>query len=285
MMNDELDGSFRAIAPAQGLPFNEGFETAAFPPANWSYTHFNKNLYMQRVTNASGMGQSTACMKMDNFSGSMDITGQLDYLITPPVDLSSAASGTELGFNVAYRQYNSGSTDALHVKVSTDCGGTWSEVYNKQGATLSTGTPTTSAFTPTAAQWRWEQVDISSVIGQPEVLFMFETESNWGNNVYIDDVQISAEVGIHEQSAISFSLFPNPANDEVRLDLGNAQGPVEVSIMDAAGRTVVTLHPTAPSSNSTVQIPLTGLANGTYTVVVRTSNAVGTKPLVVINAH
>jgi len=285
MMNDELDGSFRAIAPAQGLPFNEGFEAATFPPTDWSYTHFNKNLYMQRVNNASGMGLSTACMKMDNYSGSMDITGQLDYLITPPVDLSSAASGTELGFNVAYRQYNSGSTDALHVKVSTDCGDTWNEIYNKQGATLSTGTPTTSAFTPTASQWRLEQVDISSVIGQPEVLFMFETESNWGNNVYIDDVQISAEVGIHEQPSIAFSLFPNPANDEARLDLGNGQGPVEVSIMDAAGRIVITLRPSATSSNSTIQIPLTGLADGTYTVVVRTSNAVGTKPLVVLNAR
>ena len=47
--------------------------------------------------------------------------------------------------------------------------------------------------------------------------------------------------------------------------------------MDAAGRTVVTMRPSATSSNATVQIPLTGLADGTYTVHDPTSSSVTAK--------
>lgn len=281
MMNDVLEGSFRAIAVPVTMPFNEGFEASAFPPADWSYAHFNPNLFMQRATNASGMGLSTACLKMDNFSGDMDITGQQDYMMLPPIDLSGAPTGTELGFHVAYRQYNSGSTDALRVKVSTDCGGSWSTLYDKQGGTLSTGTPTTSAFTPTAAQWRLEQVDLASVIGQPQVLLMFEGESNWGNNVYIDDVQVGTTVGFGEQSAVQFGIYPNPAMDQVRLDLGALKGSAEVSIIDATGRTVVQRGSVSMSQ----WLDIASLADGTYTVMVRANGGIGTHPLVVLRTR
>ncbi|MBL8003081.1 MAG: T9SS type A sorting domain-containing protein [Flavobacteriales bacterium] len=278
MMNDQLDGSFRAMASATGLPFNEGFEGAAFPPADWSYVHFNKNLYMDRVTGASGMGWSTACLKMDNFSGDMDITGQKDYMMLPPLDLSGAPTGTEIGFHVAYRPYNSSSTDALRVKVSTNCGSSWSTLYDKQGGTLATGPATTSAYTPSAAEWRLEQVDLSSVIGQAEVLLMFETESNWGNNVFIDDVQVGTAVGIEEEPAVTFALYPNPATDLVRLDLGALNGRAEVTIIDAAGRLLVQRNAQA----STQWLDISALANGTYTVVVRAGGGTRSRPLVVL---
>jgi hypothetical protein len=282
MMNDQLDGSFRAMAPATGLPFSEGFESATFPPADWSYVHFNKNLFMDRVTGASGMGWSTACLKMDNFSGSMDITGQKDHLMLPPLDLSGAPTGTEVGFHVAYRPYNSSSTDALRVKASTNCGSTWSTLYDKQGSTLATGPATTGAYTPSAAEWRLEQVDLSSVIGQAEVLLMFETESNWGNNVYIDDVQVGTAVGIVEQPAVAFSMYPNPATGHVDLLLGAVDGAVTVELFDAVGQLVMA-HRSAATTGATVHLDLTDVAAGTYIVSVRTNTTRGSSSLVLTN--
>ncbi len=280
-MNDMLEGSFRAMAAPVSVPFNESFEGSTFPPADWSYMHFNKNLYMQRVTNAGGMGWSTASLKMDNFSGDVDITGQKDFMMLPPLDLSSAPSGTELAFHVAYRPYNSSSVDALRVKASTDCGGSWSTLYDKEGTTLSTGTATTSAFTPTASQWRLEHVDVSSMLGQSEVILMFEAESNWGNNVYIDDVQVGTAVGIDEQDGHSFAIYPNPATDQVRLDLGVFNGRAEVSIIDATGRTAL-----QRSIMTTGQwLNVAELADGTYTVLVRMNGAIATKPLVVLHGR
>lgn len=86
-------------------------------------------------------------------------------------------------------------------------------LYDLEGADLSTGTPATSAFTPNASQWRTGMVDISVVLGSADVLLMFQNESNYGNNVYIDDIRISNTVGIAEAGAASFGVFPNPNTD------------------------------------------------------------------------
>jgi len=238
--NDRMDGSYRSIDPVQPIPFTEGFDATVFPPAGWQYVHFNPNNYMSRNATVGGFGFSTGCMKMDNYSGDMDITGQLDYLLMPRVDLTNASAGTQLEFALAHRQYNTSSTDRLMVQASTDCGGTWSTLYDKQGALLSTGTPTTGTFTPNAAQWRTEFVDLASVVGQPEVLFMFVNLSDFGNNIYVDDINIGTSVGIIENhGAFGVQVFPNPSNGQLQVTLPNENlGRIAVKVFALDGTLV-----------------------------------------------
>ncbi len=237
--NDEMEGCFRSIDPIQAIPFSEGFDNATFPPAGWSYVHFNPNNYMAHNAAVGGFGTSTGCVKMDHFSGDMDITGQLDQLLMPRVDLSTAPFGTTLDFAVAYRPYNSSSTDRLMVKASTDCGATWTTLYDQEGTALATGTPFTGAFTPNATQWRNDYVDLAAVLGQPDVLFMFETESNYGNNMYIDDVRIAYSVGIAESGAEAFGLFPNPNTGAFSIRANSAlAGTLEVRVLAVDGSLV-----------------------------------------------
>jgi hypothetical protein len=198
------------------------------------------------------------------------------------VDLSSAVPGTLFEFAVAYRQYNSSTNERQMLKASTDCGQTWSTLYDKQGAELSTGTPTTSAFTPNATQWRTESVDLSSVIGQSDVLFMFETESNFGNNIYIDDVHIGSVVGINEPAAVDFSMYPNPTNGHVDLAIRGGAGVVSIAVVDALGRAVRNWKPTAGSPGP-IRLDLHGIPSGAYTVLCRSDKAQGSKTLVVTN--
>ena len=124
-------------------------------------------------------------------------------------------------------------------------------------------------------------MDLASVIGQPEVLLMFEAESNWGNNVYIDDAQVGTTVGIGEQSGVTFAIYPNPATDQVRLDLGALNGSADVSIIDATGRTVMQRGEVSASQ----WMDLSSLADGTYTVLVRANGGVGSHPVVVLHTR
>ncbi len=280
-MNNEMAGSFRVVDPVQSLPFAETFAGTTFPPDGWNYVHFNPNNKMTRNATAGAFGTSPGCMKMDHFSGQMDITGQLDHLMMPRVDLSTATAGTTLDFAVAYKQYNTATSERLMVKVSTDCGATWSTVYDKEGAALSTAPAGTAAFTPTATQWRTDYVDLTEVLGEPDVLFMFVTESNFGNNMYLDEIRIGNTVGIDEDLAFTFNMYPNPAVDHVMLQLGQRAGPLTVELHDALGALVQTrTYQTA--GGGTVQLALDGLATGSYAVRLRTKTGLlSTKPLII----
>ncbi len=281
--NNELMGSFRVIDPVQSIPFQEDFSSTTFPPDGWNYVHFNPNNMMTRSA-ASAFGNGSGSMKMDHYSGQMDITGQLDYMMLPRVDLSSAVPGTLFEFAVAYRQYNTSTSERQMLKVSTDCGATWSTLYDKEGADLSTGTVSTSAFTPTATQWRSEAVDLTSVIGEPDVLFMFVTESNFGNNIYIDDVNIGSVVGLYEPAALDFNVFPNPAVGYVDISIGALVGPVAVELYDALGQLVKYRKPSS-ATGTELRMDLNGVAPGAYSMVVRTDSGAGTRPLVVLDTR
>jgi len=280
--NDEMEGCFRSIDPVVGIPFYEGFDVAPFPPAGWSYVHFNPNNYMSRTPVAGGFGLSTGCLKMDNYSGEMNTTGQIDHLFMPRVDLSTATFGTTLDFAVAHRQYNTASTDRLLVKASTDCGETWTTLYDKQGAVLSTGTPLTGSFTPSATQWRTDYVDLNSLLGESDVLFLFQSVSDYGNNFYVDDIRIANTVGIGEVDVADFSVFPNPSNGAFSIRANAAlTGNVEVRVLALDG-SLVQLRTWSLGRGATMDMDLGAAARGSYVVEITSANGARQRMPVVI---
>lgn len=275
-LNNTFTGSFRTVNPPVSIPFTELFTTTAFPPAGWNYVSYNPNNKLSRVT-AGGFGASVGSMKMDNFSGNEDITGQKDYLMSPVLDFTAANSSAYLRFNVAHAKYNTASNDALQVVVSTDCGNTWTSVYNKSGTLLSTTTATTASFTPTAAQWRTDSVSMASYVGQANVIMMFTLTSNFGNNVYIDDIFIGdVSTGIDELAfENSFSVSPNPVSSTItlrsNLDLQNA----EVKFINLLGETVLSQ---IKITNTTLDV--SELSNGIYFLQLRVNNKYQTQKFI-----
>ncbi|MBP6390171.1 MAG: hypothetical protein KA175_00480 [Flavobacteriales bacterium] len=281
--NDELEGCFRSIDPVQSLPFSEGFDATTFPPDGWSYVHFNPNNFMSRNTTTGGFDLSTGCLKMDHYSGDMDITGQIDHLMMPRVDLSSAPAGTTLEFAVAYRQYNTSSVERLMVKASTDCGANWTTLYDKEGSTLSTGAPTTATFTPTATQWRTDFVDLPTVLGQPDVLFMFQTESNFGNNMYLDDIRIANVVGIDEQVSPDLAVFPNPNAGAFTIRVnGELTGTMDVRVLALDG-SLVQRRTWSAARGAMLDLDLGETARGSYVVEITSAAGVRQRMPVVIH--
>ena len=184
--NDTLNKDFTVVNLAR-LPISEGFETA-FPPAGW--TIFNPN------NNGTWLRRQPG--RTSNFSAFIDnynvagLIGQIDEIRLPFMNVAGADS-VILTFDVAHRNFP-GSNDSLSVMATTDCGNTLSYVYSKAGATLATGTSSTADFTaPTAAQWRNERVALGGpVLSTGSLGFYFRNRNDYGNNIFIDNINITA---------------------------------------------------------------------------------------------
>jgi PKD repeat protein len=177
-----------AGATALALPLAEGFESATFPPTNWTLNNADASTTWVRTTSASGFGTSTACAYMNNYS--YNAAGQKDWLITPAYNFSGVSNG-RIRFEYAYAPYNvAGSEDSLEVLYSTNCGGTWNSLWKKGGSQLATATAISSSFIPGAGQWKRDSVSLSALNGQTSVRFAFKNACQYGNNIFLDNVNI-----------------------------------------------------------------------------------------------
>lgn len=93
-------------------------------------------------------------------------------------------------------------------------------------------------------------------------------------------VTIGVTTGITEQQADDILLFPNPASGSVRLSLPDAASS-EITLVDAVGRSVATHRTTGAS----VELPLEGIATGTYLVRVLQGGSTRVLRLEVANGH
>jgi len=183
--------AYITVAGPIALPLVEGFENNAFLPANWTPNNiYNDAIYWKRVTGVGGFGTSTACAVFDNYN--IDAAYERDEMRTPKYIFSNVASA-RLRFDVAYARYNAFFSDTLEVKLSTNCGATWTSIYLKGGTTLSTRSDlTANTFTPTSAQWRTDSVDITALTaGQGNVMFSFINRGHYGQDIYLDNINLA----------------------------------------------------------------------------------------------
>ena len=170
------------------IPVTEGFEGTEDPPPGWKYVDNATIGDRWAKTNAAGgYGTSTHSMYFNNFG--WNIVGEKDELLVKRLDLTGY-SDAQLSFDVAYQVYT-GYADSLAVLVSTDCGQTFSGVYKKGGAILSTAGTATAYFTPGANQWRTDAINLNSYVGQQNVVIAFQNINGYGNQLYIDNVNIT----------------------------------------------------------------------------------------------
>ncbi len=261
-------------------PVSADFVATTWPPADWIVGNMDGGYTWTRSTSPSTPATNRGSAKMDFFNSS---TGQIDWLYLPKVDLSGAQSST-MTFSISDARYSASYSDRLEVVASTDCGQTWTSLWSKAGAALATVANTTSAYTPTAAynaaQWRAESVNFSTLIGQPDVLVAFKATSAYGNNCYVDDVNMTVTVGVGEnQQEQTISMFPIPSKGEVYIDLSSVKSStVTLNVTDAAGRSLMTRQ--AVKSGNEVSVDLSSFSSGTYFVNVTADGKVTTHRII-----
>lgn len=186
LVNDTTSKAF-TVANLVSLPVVEGFE-GSFPSPGWSI--FNPNNNGTWIKRAPGRNSANAAF-IDNWT-TPGLVGQIDEIRTPFMNIAGADS-LIVTFDVAHRNYP-GSNDTLRVLATTDCGNTFTSVYGKAGATLATGTSFTGNFVaPTAAQWRNERIALGgSILSNGSMGFYFRNRNDFGNNTFIDNINITA---------------------------------------------------------------------------------------------
>jgi len=246
------------------IPFKNDFQTAVSAlPADWTVVNPSADGWKQALN--AGTNRSARC----NF---YDIPeGGLAYLTSPKIDLTAAAGPTSLRFDHAYRTYNATFFDSLRIEVSTDCGVSWSTIFHNGKDGLATvATASTTAFTPSATQWRANQIDITSFNGNA-ILIRFVGESGFGNNLWIDNVNVSLTTGVEELPLDEFVLAPNPTKDvaNVRFSLTNP-GSIRLLVFDAIGAMVQShnLGDLVPGTHNFRLDPV-NLTSGSYRVVLQ----------------
>ncbi len=268
----------------QGTPVAEGFVGTAFPPANWGVINADNGIASwSRNTVTGAYNLSNESVKYDFYNNNN--IGDVDELYLPPMNLSGSGDPV-LSFDIAYAMRNLSSSDQLDFMASYDCGATWTNFYSKAGSSLTNlQTPLTSAYTPDPldiSQWRSELVTLTG-FNKPNVISKFVVTNNKGNNLYLDNINLSQSTGIAKQNKnnASFGLFPNPAANNVVLKLdANNTGSVKVSITNALGQVVYSKTISSNDSNI-LAIDTKELSNGLYLVNVESAKMNATQKLVI----
>jgi hypothetical protein len=191
--NDAAAQSFTISGAGSGspLPFTEGFESSTFAPNGWTLENPDNNATWERVTTTSGNGNSSACAKMNFYSGNENISGQSDYLLTPELDLTGVSPPLTLDFDLAYCRYGQNNYDSLIVWGSTDCGASWTRLWQEGDTQLATAADNTQEWTAGANDWKSVSINLNSFIGNGVFQVRFHAYSFWGNNLFIDDINLS----------------------------------------------------------------------------------------------
>lgn len=277
--NDQSSTTFAYNTIGAALPLMEGFEGNASLPANWSTSQASNDVPWQVVTTVAHTGSN--CIGFNDCDGDAgtDMTGFKEWLYTPTYDFSLASSAS-ISFDVGYvPAYDSATpklyTDSLAVHYSIDCGTTWHRIYYKGGATLATAPSftirtTTNCVAPTSSQWRTETTNLSSILGQNNVMFAFENISDWGNWIYIDNINITAvnTTGIASLGKTGVIVYPNPAHSNLFINAD--ENTTTISVTDIIGQTVVGEQKVTPQQTNSIDI--SNLSNGVYLVKVNSSD-------------
>ena len=270
----ETKTDYITVLPAgTSLPFFEGFENMAnLTGSRWLVDNPGNNNKWE-VTNTAGH-TGTQSAKLANYGQPAE---NIDELISFPVDLSGVNStdGVTLSFRYAYRKRNADNDDYLKVFLSSDCGQDWELRKTMHNSTLSNEV-ITSNWTPALADWETvHMTNVTASFWESNFRFKFRFESDGGNNIFIDDINIYAGdpsdnivLGTDENELFqNVNLYPNPADEEVNLRFTVAAGQtVTVAVTDLMGNVIQHHTINANQGTNLVLLSTNELAAGMYLV-------------------
>lgn len=241
------------ILPGSVATYNDGLDEAS-----WEYSPYG---------NGTGGAIVLPLRGIDKF-------GTEDYIYIPKLDFTNVLN-PQLSFDLAYAQYSSSLSEELFIEITTDCGSTWSPVYDKDGAVLATAAMTTSSFIPSAGQWRSEVVSLDSFAGLNEVLIRFHLHGRRGNNVYIDNISVNGSpTTVEDPVTFSGSIFPNPSNQYLMVH--NLSGKITLTIYDSSNRKMRT-----EITHTGVEIDLSAFPSGIYYLQLADERLIRTRKFII----
>ncbi len=270
LLNDQKISAFEIDNAILSYPVTENFETAAFPLPDWNVMGAQSLLSFQPY---GGFGLSDTSIMADFYN----LASAKSYLASKQINFSSAVSPLTLEFNVAYAEYNATYHDTLNVSVSTDCGTTWTNVYSKTGSVLATAPALTGIFTPAATEWRAETVNLDAWIGIPNAIVRFGFLSGYGNQCYVDDINLhDGSIGISELMSSAVFVSPVPFDNVLFINSGN-ENIMSLQLTDVAGKVLMTK---SNMKENNIHLNTENLSRGVYFLKLITSKDILVKKVV-----
>ena len=242
----------------QQLPYTESFENISLTNPEWIMPNGNWNITNQ--TSYTGNN----CLKVNNLGVA---EGTIHHLESNTFDLSDS-NRAYFSFKYAFAKRDNSNNDYLKVLASKDCGKTWSVRKMIQNAQLTTA-PNQFSFTPSSDEWK--QATISSIIGPfcvENFRFKFEFKSGGGNDLFIDDINITYNdyTNITSIENKSISIYPNPSSK--LLTINAALNIDNITIYDIYGKVMINKN---EASSNNIIIDISQLSAGFYNILVNQS--------------
>ena len=222
-------------------------------------------------TEGNGFNNTSAFINLYDYQN----TGATDQLVSPVLDFSDTEEAS-IFFKVSYASLSESYADTLRLKASFDCGLTYQILYERSGMDLAILSDQ-DFWTPLASEdWRQEYINLSSYAGEPEVRLAFEVVNAYGNNLYLDDIEVFTSSDNDPVSQLlsenSYRIFPNPYSPttslrsdgflKLAINLRDRED-VRIVILDSQGRLISDqIYPF--TLNQTYQFDLQSLPAGMY---------------------
>jgi len=231
-------------------PVVQGFESTEFPNAEWFVEDPISDGGWEVTAEASYSGSHS--LHLNNWSNNIEFNK--DFLRSSTMDLSEAYQ-VVISYKWAYcfkgLSEDDDTDDRLRVSVTGDCGHDWDLRKMHRGFTsLPSAPPHYYPFVPEGPE-EWNEYIL--ILDQPKYLtphfrVQFEFESRLGNDIFLDDINITAYdssmLSVNEwQIGADWNLFPNPSEGEATLSCKSFQSDyTKISIYDALGREIDIVH-------------------------------------------
>ncbi len=199
-----------SLQNALDLPFVETFESNAFDNLGW---------VEESVWDFTSIGQNSSnSIYVDNYGS--DYRGTAGDVLSPLFNLEQVAN-LELKFDLAHATYAGTAVDdafdSLAIYLGDGCGNK-ALVWQFGGYELATSDSTEDFFVPEIPDWRKISVPIKGISDYLVGRIYFTNIGYFGNNIYVDNVEVIARNDIDANSDLSVFPNPNDGNFSVQLN-------------------------------------------------------------------
>ncbi len=213
LFNDTIVESFSVLTAGLPLPFSEGFSDTSASVNLWSTLNNDGSIGWEiKDFSLQGNAERSAFINLYNDQG----IGQRDGLVSPPFNFSGLDS-VWMSFDAAYQKNYTRPFDSLLVLVSTDCGATFPfRALSLPGSGMEwpTSSDTGAVFFQANLLNQWcdslntqsgcYYVDLTQFSGNSNVVIQFQTFNKYGNNVFLDNINLNGVAASNAAPTVSF---------------------------------------------------------------------------------
>jgi hypothetical protein len=254
----------------------ESFENSIPFDQKW-VIHPNLSPVNWELTSSTGLN-STQSIFIHNYEGPTGV----DYIFqSRPID-ASGLTDIAIAFDYASSRFVVANLDALFVQVSNDCGNSWGTRRTLTTSTLMTTSDfVQDDFYPNETEWKSAVVNnISSAFLVDNFMVRFVFRSAGGNNVFIDNVNISHPDVLSEKEVTienTFKVFPNPASSELTVHSFSNTDSFQIQLMNQLGKVVLSQSTEGPSDI----FDISEISSGIYQLVLTNKDVIQVEKLII----